>query len=122
MPEVLAKRVLVVEDEALLLITIADDLRAAGFVVLEAGNADAALRLLESTGSIDVLFTDVDMPGTLDGLALAVAVHDRWPAARIIVTSGHVSLKDSDLPAGGRFVSKPYTPGLIVNTIRAVTS
>jgi DNA-binding NtrC family response regulator len=122
MAEADTTRVLVVEDEALLLFTIADDLRDAGFVVFEAGNADAAMRLLETNNGIDVLFTDVDMPGSIDGLELAAAVSDRWPAARIIITSGHVSLKQHDLPQGGRFVAKPYTPRLIVSTIRDVTT
>jgi two-component system, response regulator PdtaR len=89
--------------------------------VFAASNVDAALRLLESNNGVDVLFTDVDMPGRFDGLKLALAVRGRWPKARIIVTSGHVSLKDGDLPSGGRFIPKPYTPGLIINPIRAVT-
>ncbi len=112
--------VLVVEDEALLLFTIADDLRAAGFDVLEATSATAALQLLQREGGVDVLFTDVDMPGPINGLGLAEAVRRDWPAARIIVTSGHVNLADRDLPAGGRFVAKPYTPGAIVSLIRSL--
>lgn len=118
-PETKAK-ILVVEDEALLLFTIADDLRAAGYDVLEATNAATALKLIEREGGIDVLFTDVDMPGAINGLGLAELVHRDWPAARIIVTSGHMRLADGDLPVGGRFVAKPYTPGAIVNLIRSM--
>lgn len=112
--------VLVVEDEALLLFTIADDLRDAGFTVFEATNAETALILLEEKAEVGVLFTDVDMPGRLDGLQLSGVVSSRWPGVKILVTSGHVSLKDRDLPSGGRFIPKPYTPAMIVESIRAV--
>jgi CheY-like chemotaxis protein len=115
-----ARRVLVVEDEALLLFAIADDLRDAGYQVYEATGAAAALKVIDSTGGIDVLFTDVDMPGQMDGLGLARAVKSRLPAAHIIVTSGHINLAPKDLPPGGRFVPKPYLPSFIVNTIRGL--
>jgi CheY-like chemotaxis protein len=111
--------VLVVEDEALLLFTIADDLRAEGFRVLEATSASAALAMLETTGPVDVLFTDVDMGSATDGLVLARRVHERWPKTQIIVTSGHVNLSDRDLPPGGLFVGKPYLPGTIFAAIRS---
>ena len=80
--------IVVVEDEALLLFSIADDLRDAGFSVLEASNADEAIALLESHPEIRLLFTDIDMPGSMDGLKLSAAVRDRWPPVKIIVTSG----------------------------------
>ena len=108
--------ILVVEDEALLLFTIADDLRDAGFQVYEATNAKAALAILETT-AIDVLFTDVDMPGQMDGLELALMVRERWAGTRIVITSGHVNLKDKDLPDGGAFLSKPYSPAAVVAAI-----
>ena len=111
---------LVVEDEALLLFTIADDLRAAGFRVFEATSAPAALILLDALGSIDALFTDVDMPGGISGLQLAATVRERWPVAQILVTSGHVTLADRDLPAGGKFFAKPYPPAAIVTALRSV--
>lgn len=115
-----ARTILVVEDEALLLFTIADDLRDAGFTVFEATNADAALNLLEVEPRVGVLFTDVDMPGRIDGLQLSGLVRSRWPEVKILVTSGHVALADHDLPSGGRFIPKPYTPAMIVSSIRAV--
>jgi CheY-like chemotaxis protein len=114
-----ALSVLVVEDEALLLFTIADDLRAEGYRVLEATSASAALAMLEATGPVDVLFTDVDMGTATDGLMLARLVHERWPQTQIIVTSGHVDLSDHDLPPGGLFVGKPYLPGTIFAAIQA---
>lgn len=114
--------VLVVEDEALILFSIADDLRRAGFDVLEALNADAAIVLLESRADITVLFTDVDMPGSMDGLKLSTAVRDRWPPVKIILTSGHVKLKLESLPTGGRFFSKPYDAMDLVATIRELTA
>ena len=112
------RSVLVVEDESLLLFTISDDLRAAGFRVLEATNAAAALRLAEADGGVDVLFTDVHMPGAMDGLELARAVIAKWPQTRIIVTSGHMSLTSADLPSGAVFLPKPYLPDAVVAAIR----
>jgi two-component system, response regulator PdtaR len=114
--------ILVVEDEALILFSIADDLREAGFEVLEALNADAAITLLESRSDISVLFTDIDMPGSMDGLKLSAAVRDRWPPVKIIVTSGHVKLTRDALPLGGRFFAKPYDSSALVATIRELTA
>ncbi|HEY4166879.1 MAG TPA: response regulator [Reyranella sp.] len=109
--------VLVVEDEALLLFSIADDLREAGFDVLEAGNADEAIRLLMANPAIRLVFTDIDMPGSMDGLKLSSVVRDRWPPVRIIVTSGKQRPSADRLPEGGVFLSKPYSPGNIAATM-----
>jgi CheY-like chemotaxis protein len=111
------KTVLVVEDESLIRMGIADYLEEVGFTVLEAANADQAIRLLEANANISVVFTDIDMPGTMDGLRLAQAVRDRWPPVGIIVTSGHVKLDATALPKGGLFVAKPYDPDLIRRSI-----
>jgi CheY-like chemotaxis protein len=81
--------VLVVEDEPLVRMDMADCLTDEGFEVIEASDADEAIKALEADGRIRLLFTDVDMPGTMDGLKLARFVADRWPPVRIIVTSGH---------------------------------
>jgi DNA-binding response OmpR family regulator len=103
----------VVEDEALLLFTISDDLKAAGYGVFEATSASAALKVLE-TEAIDILFTDVAMPGELNGLELARMAAARWPTIRLFITSGHVDLRKSPLPHGARFIPKPYSPeGLV---------
>ena len=112
--------VLVVEDEAFLLFAIADDLREAGFDVLEASNADQAIRILESRQDIAILFTDIDMPGSMDGLRLSAAVRDRWPPVKIIVASGRVRLKPSDLPPGSAFLEKPYHGRTMIAQLRAM--
>lgn len=99
--------ILVVEDEALLLYSIAEELREDGFEVFEAINAGEALAALEAHPDIQLLFTDVDMPGSMDGLMLAAAVRHRWPPIKIIVTSGKGRPRQEQLP-DGVFLSKPY--------------
>jgi two-component system, response regulator PdtaR len=112
--------VLVVEDEALLLITIADELRHCGFTVYESTNADKAIKLLEQHDDIGILFTDIDMPGSMDGLKLSHAVRDRWPPVKIIVTSGKTTGKDLKLPSAGYFMEKPYLSSRLVTQIHAM--
>ena len=102
-----APNVLVVEDEMVLRMRAVDIVEDAGFNSLEAVNADEALAILESRSDISVLFTDIQMPGTLDGLKLAHAVHKRWPAIKIILVSGQVNLSDADKPTDSRFFGKP---------------
>ena len=109
--------ILVVEDEPLVSMALVDDLEAEGFAVLEAANAALAIRLLESRDDIRVIITDVDMPGTMDGLMLAAAVANRWPPIRIIVVSGHRSVEITDIPDGSVFYSKPYTPAKMIETV-----
>ena len=99
--------VLVVEDEMLLRLRAIDIVEDAGFTPIEAVNADEALLILESRSDISLLFTDIQMPGSLDGLKLAHAVHKRWPAIKIILVSGQVKLTDADKPADSRFFGKP---------------
>jgi len=101
-------KVLVVEDEPLVLMDTADQLSDRGFVVIEASNADEAIILLSNHPDIAVVFTDIDMPGTMDGLKLASAVRDRWPPIKIIVTSGHRRVLKDNLPTGSRFFDKPF--------------
>lgn len=113
------KLVLVVEDEFLLRMDAALMIEEAGFDVLEAADADAAIAILETRFDIDVVFTDIDMPnGSMNGLKLAHAVRGRWPPIKIVTTSGHFQPKDEELPAGGRFISKPYHSRLVTETIR----
>ena len=114
----LGSTVLVVEDEALVRLDIVDCLEDAGFVVEEAANAAQAIQILERQKDIRLIFTDVDMPGSMDGLKLAAYVRDRWPPIQIIVTSGHVSVRDDQIPAGGRFFPKPYDRPEITRAIR----
>lgn len=100
--------VLVVEDEPLLRLMALDLVEEAGLEAIEATNADEAIRLLEARNDIRVIFTDIDMPGSMDGIRLAAAVRDRWPPVQIIVTSGHTRVHASDLPDGAIFLAKPY--------------
>ena len=99
--------VLVVEDELMLRMRAVDIVEDAGFTALEAVNADDALALLESRSDIKLLFTDIQMPGSMDGLKLAYAVHERWPSIKIILVSGQVMLTEQDRPAQSRFHGKP---------------
>ena len=99
--------VLVVEDEMVMRMRAVDIVEDAGFTPVEAVNADEALSILESRSDISLLFTDIQMPGSMDGLMLAHAVHKRWPAIKIILVSGQVKLSDTDKPADSRFFGKP---------------
>src|ERR1041385_3546838 len=99
--------VLVVEDEMVLRMRAVDIVEDAGFTAVEAVNADEAMSILESRSDISLLFSDIQMPGSMDGLKLAHAVHERWPAIKIILVSGQVKLSDADKPADSRFFGKP---------------
>src|SRR6187431_2655170 len=99
--------VLVVEDEMVLRMRAVDIVEDAGFTAVEAVSADEALTILESRTDIALLFSDIQMPGTMDGLKLAHAVHDRWPSIKIILVSGQVKVSDEDKPADSRFIGKP---------------
>ena len=114
--------VLIVEDEALVRMTAVDMIEEAGFEVLEATNADEAILLLEVRRDITVVFTDIEMPGSMDGLRLAQAVRDRWPPIKIIATSGRCAVRDSDLPSGGLFLPKPYSLTQISSALRGLTA
>jgi CheY-like chemotaxis protein len=112
--------VLIVEDEPLLRMLAIEVVEEAGFVVLEAGDADEAIALLESRPDISLLFTDINMPGSMDGLKLAHAVRDRWPPVKILVVSGHARPRQADLPANCRFVGKPYRAAAMVEELRSL--
>src|SRR6185436_4496967 len=106
-PAAARPNVLVVEDEMVLRMKAIDIVEDAGFTAIEAVNADEALAILESRSDISLLFSDIQMPGSMDGLKLAHAVHDRWPSIKIILVSGQVKLSDTDKPADSRFFGKP---------------
>lgn len=114
--------VLIVEDEALVRMTAVDMIEEAGFEILEATNADEAILLLEARPDITVVFTDIEMPGSMNGLRLAEAVRGRWPPIKIIATSGHYVVCDGDLPSGGLFLAKPYSLNQISSALREVTA
>jgi CheY-like chemotaxis protein len=113
--------ILIVEDEFLLRMNAAEMIQDAGFDVVEAGNADEAIAILEARPDIHVVFTDIQMPGSMDGLKLARFVRGRWPPIKIIATSGNVVIRDGDLPEGGVFLPKPYTFDSIATTLRELT-
>lgn len=115
-------QILVVEDEPLLRMDISDHLSDQGFHVFEAGDADEAIAILEDNLEIRLIITDIDMPGSMDGLKLAEAVRDRWPPVKIIVVSGHRMVEITDLPDGSMFFSKPYSPAHIIASMRDLLS
>ena len=106
-PRIPQKFVLVVEDELVLRLRAVDIVEDAGFNAIEAVNADEALSILESRSDIALLFTDIQMPGRIDGLKLAQTVHKRWPLIKIILVSGQVKPSEQDRPADSRFFGKP---------------
>ena len=114
--------ILVVEDEALIRMVSADVLADAGYRVLEAQDADEAIEIMERADHVELLFTDIRMPGSMDGLELASFVHAHWPDVRLLVTSAHRSLSASEIPDDGRFVAKPYNLGRLVLEIRSLIS
>jgi len=85
-------------------------LEDAGFAVLEACNGDVALRILEGRSDINVVFTDIQMPGSLCGLELAHRVRERWPPIHLVVASGLKAPTQDEFPKMGRFIRKPYAP------------
>jgi two-component sensor histidine kinase/DNA-binding NarL/FixJ family response regulator len=110
--------VLVVEDEMVLRMRAVDIVEDAGFTAVEAVSADEALSILESRSDIALLFSDIQMPGSMDGLKLAHAVHDRWPSIKIILVSGQVKLSDADKPADSRFFGKPLEVKQMISELR----
>jgi len=114
--------ILVVEDEPLVRLVGTLLLSDAGFNVIEACNAEEALRVLESKSGIDIVFTDVEMPGALDGFGLAKCVHDRWPSIGVIVTSGRCQPPREWAGQCGLFVAKPYASNTLMNKIEVCLS
>ncbi|MEO6945834.1 MAG: response regulator [Nitrobacter sp.] len=110
--------ILIVDDEPLLRMLAVEMMEEAGYVALEAEDADEAIVILESRLDIVLLLTDINMPGSMDGLKLAYAVRNRWPPVKIIVVSGQMKLSESDLPSGSRFFSKPYRAAALVSELR----
>jgi CheY-like chemotaxis protein len=101
--------ILIVEDETLIRMHAVEMIEEA-FEVVEAASADEAIAILEARLDITVVFTDIQMPGSMDGLKPAAAVRDRWPPIKIVATSSHVKIGPGDLPQGSRFLQKPLHP------------
>jgi len=114
--------VLVVEDEPLIRMNAVSTVEDAGYVAIEAADADAAIAILESRDDIRVVFTDINMPGSMDGLRLARAIRNRWPPIRLIVTSGLIRPKEGEFPADGRFLPKPYAADHLAAVLRELAA
>jgi CheY-like chemotaxis protein len=113
--------VLIVEDEAFVRMMGAETLtEEGGYRVICAANADEALAVLEARPDLRLVFTDVDMPGTMNGYGLARLVEVRFPGIKVIVTSGRAMPGRGDLPTGAQFLRKPYTPSALVGMVKDV--
>ena len=107
--------VLVVEDEVAIRLMMAEELRTAGYRVIEAANADEGLAVLQTIDRVDLIITDIQMPGSMNGLGLADLVHATWPAIKIIITSAHRPDRNDK---GHVFISKPYDLASVVQRTR----
>lgn len=110
---------LVVDDDILILMHACEILEEAGFRFYEAGNGDAAMQLLEQhADNVILLFTDVEMPGSLNGFELARAVDARWPEIEIVVASGRLAPEPGDMPDRATFISKPFSKDMVHEHLR----
>jgi two-component system, response regulator PdtaR len=116
-----AATVLVVEDEVLIRMLAADSLLDSGYTVLEAGDAAEALEILASHDEVDVLFTDVNMPGPMDGIDLARLLHDRRPDVGLVITSGRGTPDPARLPMSSLYLAKPYLPRQLAAAVQKQT-
>jgi CheY-like chemotaxis protein len=110
--------VLVVEDQPLIRAMAVEMVEQAGFLAIEASSADEAIAILESRDDIRLVFTDVQMPGSMDGLRLAHAIRERWPPVQLVLASGAEILEERQIPQGARFFRKPYDEELIGSTLK----
>ncbi len=110
--------VLIVEDEPITRMVAADAISDTGLQIREAGDAKEALQVLDNHSDVGILFTDIDMPGPIDGLGLAEQVHEDRPDVELIVTSGATTVEDSDLPDNGTFLPKPYRTTRLVEVVK----
>ncbi len=110
--------VLVVDDDPLMRMLAINIAEEAGFATIEAGNADEAVAILEGRSDIALVLTDVNMPGSMDGVKLAHAVRRRWPPIRIIVVSGQTQLSQADLPSDSCFFGKPFHTETLISELR----
>ena len=109
--------VLVVEDSPIIRMGAVELVLSAGYEALQARDADEAIRILESRSDIDLVFTDVQMPGTMDGIRLSHYIRERWPPVKLILASGNAILEESSLPKGSGFFAKPYVDNAIVEAM-----
>ena len=118
----LKKLVLVVEDEPIIRMCAVDLVESVGFIAVEAANADEAVQLIEKGLDISVLFTDVDMPGSMDGLELIKVVREKRPEVGVIIASGRRMMSPAELPSPARFFPKPYDEGRISEALRELSN
>lgn len=114
--------VLVVEDELLLRLFATDMIEDAGFQVIDVANSSEAIAILEGRGDVQIVFTDVDMPGGVDGIKLAACIRNRWPPIAIIITSGKPWPSGVTLPREAVFFAKPYRQDRIVGTLQRMAA
>lgn len=114
--------VLVVEDSTIIRMGAIDLVLSVGYEALEARDADEAIRILETRNDVDLVFTDVQMPGSMDGIKLSHYIRDRWPPVKLIIASGAAILEESSLPGGSRFFSKPYDDHAITDAMARLLS
>jgi len=113
--------VLIVEDEPLIRMEAVDMIEEVGFRTFDVGSANPAISLMEAHDDIGILFTDIDMPGSMDGLKLAAYVRKRWPTVSIVIASGAVDVETLDLPEGAYFFPKPYPTDQIARALETVS-
>lgn len=113
---------LVVEDDPFILMDALSIVEEAGFEAIKAQNADEAVLILETRLDIRIVFTDIEMPGSMDGIKLAKAVRGRWPPIEFLLTSGRREIRDEDIPARGRFLAKPYTPSEVSEALHLLAA
>jgi CheY-like chemotaxis protein len=111
------KTILVVEDDVLIRFMIADDLMASGYQIIQAATADEALKVLQSSAHLDLILTDIRMPGSMDGLALAARARAQWPHLKIIVLSGDLPAISATIPADA-FIPKPYSASAVLICVK----
>jgi CheY-like chemotaxis protein len=110
--------VLVVEDESIIRMQAVVIIEEAGYNVVEACNADEAIAILKTREDIGIVVTDIEMPGSMDGIKLARTIRDQWPPIELIITSGRYRVRTNQLPPRAQFMPKPYTPNVLVTAIR----
>lgn len=109
--------ILIVEDEAIIRFELADFFNDAGYAVFEASDADEAIAIMKRESSIRIVLTDIQLPGSMDGLKLAHYVRDRYPPTVLLVTSGMAHVSANDLPADSQFIAKPFDPSRLLQQI-----
>ena len=112
-------RILIVEDDAFINALTSDDLESAGYGVLSAYDADEAIAILENNDDVRLLFTDIDMPGSMNGLSLAAVVHERWPPIHIIITSGMTRPREDEIPEHSIFIPKPWNFAKVLDAVHS---